>query len=239
MKEDNLYDFLRPESMLRAFFRRFLMKNINIKHMVTLAMLTAMAYALVCLIRIPVVAFLKYEPKDVIITVGGLLFGPMAAFIISAVTALLEMVSISDTGIIGAVMNLLSSACFACTAAFIYKKHRTLSGAVIGLSAGSAVMVGAMLLWNWLITPLYMGVPRDAVEAMLIPTFLPFNLLKAGLNSALVLCLYKPLVGALRKAGLIAPQNSQGGKSKLGVYLFASALLATCILALLVLRGII
>lgn len=214
------------------------MKKTNIKHMVTLAMLTALSYALVCLIRIPVVVFLSYEPKDVIIAVGGFLFGPMAALIISTVTALLEMVSISQTGIIGAVMNLLSSACFSCAAAFVYKKRRTLSGAVLGLAAGSILMVGAMLLWNWLITPLYMEVPRADVAAMLIPTFLPFNLLKAGLNSALVLCLYKPLVRALRKADLIAPQNSQGGKSKLGVYLFAGALLATCILFLLVLRGI-
>ena len=214
------------------------MKKINIKHMVTLAMLTAMAYALVCLIRIPVVVFLKYEPKDVVITIGGLLFGPTAALIISAVTALLEMVSISDTGIIGAVMNLLSSCAFACTASFIYKKRRTLSGAVLGLAAGSVMMVGAMLLWNWLVTPLYMGVPREVVTGMLIPTFLPFNLLKAGLNSALVLCLYKPLVNALRKAGLIRPTQEKSTGSKVGLYLFAGALLVTCILFLLVLRGI-
>ena len=212
------------------------MKNDATKRMVTLAMLTAMAYALVCLIRIPVVVFLKYEPKDVIITIGGLLYGPVSAFIVCAVTALLEMVSISDTGWIGAVMNLLSSACFACTAALIYKKHRTLVGAVVGLVAGSVLMVGVMLLWNWLITPLYMGVPREVVAGMLIPAFLPFNLLKAGLNSALVLCLYKPLAGALRRAGLI--QEGKSGKSKLGVSLFALALLATCILFLLVLKGI-
>ena len=213
------------------------MKQNPVKRMVTLAMLTAMAYALVCLIRIPVVVFLKYEPKDVIITIGGLLYGPMAALIISTVTALLEMISVSDTGIIGAVMNLLSSACFACTAALIYKKHRTLLGAVIGLAAGSLLMVGAMLLWNWLVTPLYMGVSREVVTTMLLPTFLPFNLLKAGLNSALVLCVYKPLVGALRKADLIG--QGQSGKSKFGVYIFAAVLLITCILFLLVLRGII
>ena len=213
------------------------MKQNSVKRMVTLAMLTAMAYALVCLIRIPVVVFLKYEPKDVIITIGGLLYGPMAALIISAVTALLEMISVSETGIIGAMMNLLSSACFTCTAALVYKKHRTLLGAVIGLVAGSVLMVVAMLLWNWLVTPLYMGVSREVVTTMLLPTFLPFNLLKAGLNSALVLCVYKPLVGALRKADLIG--RGQSGESKVGVYIFAAVLLITCILFLLVLRGII
>lgn len=215
------------------------MKNLNVKHMVTLAMLTAMAYALVCLIRIPVVAFLSYEPKDVIITIGGLMFGPMEALIVCVVTAFLEMVSISTTGIIGAVMNLISSAAFSCTAAFFYKKYRTLNGAVVGLAIGSVMMVGVMLLWNWLITPLYMGVPREAVQAMLLPTFLPFNLLKAGLNSGLVLCLYKPLVSVLRQAALVHPGSAESHGSKIGLYLFAGGLLITCIVFLLVLRGVV
>ena len=46
------------------------------KQMVMLALLASIAYLMVSLIRIPVVMFLKYEPKDVIITIGGFLFGP-------------------------------------------------------------------------------------------------------------------------------------------------------------------
>ena len=65
------------------------MKRISVKKMVTLAMLAAIAYLMVNLIRIPVVLFLKYEPKDVIITIGGFLFGPMAAFIVSGIVSLL------------------------------------------------------------------------------------------------------------------------------------------------------
>jgi hypothetical protein len=70
---------------------------------------------------------------------------------------------------------------------------------------------------------------------MLLPMFLPFNLLKAGLNSALTLSLYKPLVTALRKIGLV--ESHSGGSSKAGLYLFAAALLITCILLLLVFQG--
>ena len=210
------------------------MKRISVKKMVTLAMLAAIAYLMVNLIRIPVVLFLKYEPKDVIITIGGFLFGPMAAFIVSGIVSLLEMVTISETGIIGCIMNLISTCSFACTAAFVYKKQHTLKGAITGLGLGSVLMVGAMLLWNWLITPLYMGVDRATVEGMLIPAFLPFNLLKAGLNSALTIGLYKPLSSALRKIGLI---ETQAKSSKIGVYLFAGALLITCILLLLVFQG--
>ena len=134
-------------------------------------------------------------------------------------------------------MNLTSTCSFACTAALIYKKKHSLKGAVLGLLAGSVFMAAAMLLWNWLITPWYMNIPREEVQVLLIPMFLPFNLLKAGLNSALVLVLYKPLVSALRKTKLIpaAPQTSRSAKP--GIYLFAGILLITCILLMLVLQG--
>ena len=213
-------------------------KLFSVKEMVLISMLAAIAYVIVAFIRIPVVLFLKYEPKDVIITIGGFLLGPLAAFITSLVVSLVEMVSISDTGPIGALMNLLSTCSFACTAAIFYKKRHTLSGAISGLVLGSVVMVAAMLLWNWLITPLYMGVARSAVEDMLIPMFLPFNLLKAGLNSALVLVLYKPLVTALRKANL-APSKVQSSSTgnKTGVMILGLILLATSILLLLVFQG--
>ena len=214
------------------------MKKINVKKMVLLAMLTAVAFLLVASVRIPVVLFLNYEPKDVVIAIGGFLLGPMASLVVSLIVSLLEMVTISSTGPIGAVMNFLSTCSFACTAAVIYKRKRTLGGAVLGLTAGSVVMVAVMLLWNYLITPLYMtGTSRSDIAAMLIPVFLPFNALKAGFNTALTLLLYKPLVGALRKTGLVENRQQSAGKSKAGLYLLAFLLLATCLLLLLVYQG--
>ena len=214
------------------------MKNTNVKNMVLLAVLAAIAFMLVTLIRIPVVEFLSYEPKDVVIAIGGFLLGPMASFVISLVVSLLEMFTISTTGPIGAVMNLLSSCTFACTAAVVYKRKRTLGGAVLGLIAGSVAMVGVMLLWNYLITPLYMpDASRSDVAAMLVPVFLPFNALKAGFNTALALLLYKPLVSALRKTGLVKPSQNKSSKSKAGLYLLAALLLVTCVLLLLVYQG--
>ena len=92
-------------------------RNERLHRMIIMAMLAAVAYLLVCTIRIPVVLFLKYEPKDVAITIGGLLMGPLASLIISFVVSLVEMVTISETGIIGCIMNFLSTCSFACTAA--------------------------------------------------------------------------------------------------------------------------
>ena len=66
-------------------------------------------------------------------------------------------------------MNIISSCTLVCTASYIYKKKRTLSGAVIGLVSGTLIMTLAMLLWNYLITPIYMGYPREAVAELLLP----------------------------------------------------------------------
>lgn len=215
-------------------------KQIDTKKLVLLAMFAAIAYIIVALIRIPVILFLSYEPKDVIITIGGFLFGPLSCAIISLVVSLVEMVTISGTGPIGALMNFISTCCFACTASLIYKKLHTGRGAVWGLLCGSFLMIGMMLLWNYLITPLYMvNTSRQDVAAMLIPVFLPFNALKAGLNTAITLFIYKPLVTALRRARLLETAAPQKLRANSGIYLVAALLLVTCILVLLVLNGII
>ena len=211
--------------------------SFSVKKMVLLAMMAAIAYVVMCFIRIPVVMFLKYEPKDVIITIAGFLFGPLSSFIISFIVSLVEMVTVSDTGPIGALMNLLSTCCFACTASFIYKRNRTMVGAIVSLVIGCVIMVAAMLLWNWLITPIYLGYEREIVAGMLVPVFLPFNLLKGGLNTAFVLFLYKPLVTALRKTGMIETREQAPSNSKTGVYLLGLVLLVTCVLLLLVFQG--
>ncbi len=208
------------------------------KKITTLAMLCAMAFAAVALVRIPVVAFLKYEPKDVIIAIGGMLFGPLASVAVSATVSLVEMVTISDTGFYGLIMNIISSVSFAAVASLIYSRRRTVGGAVAGLLAGVAVMTPVMLLWNYIVTPLYMGYPREAVAAMLIPVFLPFNLLKGGLNAAIVMLLYKPLATALRKAHLVPErEGSSGGGFKLGITVVSAIVLVGLIVCLVLLRA--
>lgn len=181
-------------------------------------MLCAIAYVSVFLTRalppiLPSLPFLQYDPKDIVITLGGFIFGPLSSLLISVVVSLIEAISVSDTGPIGLLMNVISTCAFACTAAVIYKKKRTLSGALIGLAAGCVFMTAVMLLWNYAITPMYMGISREAVKGMLLPGFLPFNLIKGGLNTAFTLILYKPVVSALRKAKLI-PAASGENKGK-------------------------
>lgn len=214
------------------------------RSLTTLAMLTAIAYVVMILSKMlpQVSGFLQLDLKDTIICIGGFLFGPLSAAVISIVVAVVEMFTYSDTGIIGCIMNMLATCAFTCTASFVYAKVRTKKGAILGLALGVIVLTAVMLLWNYLITPLYMtGFSRADVAAMLPTIFLPFNLVKGGLNMAVILLIYKPVVTALRKARLAPESRSQEqpqSKLNAGFLLFAFALLATCVTFALVLMGI-
>lgn len=210
------------------------------KKITTIGMLCAAAYVVMLVGRIPIILFLSYDPKDIVITIGGFIFGPLASFFIALVVAVVEMFTVSGTGIIGCIMNVISSCSFACTAAFIYKKKHNLSGAVIGLLSGCGLMLMVMLLWNYLITPIYMGYPREAVAELLLPAFLPFNLIKGGLNAAFTMLLYKPIVTALRRSHLLE-DTSESGKAKIniGIILVSLLVIATCVLFVLSLKEII
>lgn len=208
------------------------------------AMFTALAYVVMLVGRFPisVLPFLKTDPKDAVIVIAGFIFGPFASLIISVVTSFIEMVTVSDTGPIGLIMNVLSTCAFACPAAAIYKKKHTMGGAVAGLAIGVVLMTVVMLLWNYLITPLYMDTTRADVAAMLVPIFLPFNLLKGGINAGLTLLAYKPIVSALRKAKLLEQMSEGSAPAKnrtVGMALLGVALLATCVLIVLAVKGII
>ena len=210
--------------------------------LVTMAMLTAVAYVVMYISKLipSVMGFLDFDFKDVVICIGGFLFDPTAAAVISILVAFIEFVTVSSTGIIGLIMNILATTSFCCTACYIYQKRHTMKGAVVGLAAGVVALVTVMLLWNYLITPLYMPwVTRADIVAMLPTVFLPFNLAKGGMNMAATLLLYKPVVTALRRAGLVAPSsNSQTRKSSTGFILFSLALLATFVAIALVLLDI-
>lgn len=216
-------------------------QKLSTRYMAVIAMFTAISFAAVLLSKlIPDVAgFLSYEPKDTVIVISGFIFGPMSCLIISLLTSFIEMISISSTGLYGFLMNVLSTCAFTVPAAWCYKKYHTQRGAVAGLALGVALMVLCMVLWNYIITPFYMGLPRETVAGMLATVFLPFNLIKGGVNAGLALLLYKPIVSALRKTGFAKPTES-GHKStfSLGFTLFTLVVLATFVLLLLIMIGV-
>ena len=120
-----------------------------------------------------------------------------------------------------------------------------------GLATGVVSMTAAMLLWNYFITPLYMGAPREAVAAMLLPVFLPFNAIKATINMAIALIIYKPISKLFHSLGISkkaeknaagASDNSTEGKEKAAhkftpvAIIVGFVLLLVCIAAILLFK---
>ena len=215
----------------------------KILRMVMIALFCALAFAVMPLFRINVV-FLTFDVKDAIITIGGLLFGPWAAVIISAVTALLEFLTIGDTGFYGLLMDFVSSASFAVVAALVYRFRRDLLGAVIALVSAIFSMTAVMLCMNLLIVPLYTPGVTVAVVAQMLPTLiLPFNLTKAVLNAALVMILYKPVSIALRYARVriagakMEIKTATDAKTNLLVTVAGFALVAASLILFFVILG--
>lgn len=51
------------------------------RKLTTVGMLCALAYAAAAVGRVPLVLFLKYDPKDVVLVITGFLFGPLSSFL--------------------------------------------------------------------------------------------------------------------------------------------------------------
>ena len=216
--------------------------NRRTRQLTLMAMLAAMAYVAMLITRpLPKVSgFLSYDLKDVVVAIAGFQLGAIPALTITLVVSLIEMVTVSTTGPIGLLMNVLSTAAFALPPALMYRRDHSLKGAALGLCMGVVLMTALMLAWNYIVTPMYMGVPRNVVAGMLLPTFLPFNLVKGGLNAGITMLLYKPLSSALKRAGLTPSGGSDSRPShfNLTATLISVAVVVTCVVVFVIMsRG--
>ena len=213
------------------------MANTKTKKLVTLAMLCAIAYAIAAVFtQFPspfAFSFLRYDPKDVVILLGGFLYGPLAVLSVSVIVSLLEMITVSPEGPFGLLMNVVSTTSFVLPASIIYSKRKTLGGAIIGLTIGIISVTAVMVLFNYLIVPLYRGISRQIVVPMLLPIFVPFNVFKGTANAVLAMLLFKPTVTALCKADLIQPAIVGKRSTKVKWLFIAAGLVATVVLFLL------
>ena len=180
----------------------------KIKRLSVTAMFCALAFVLTY-IKIPVL-FLSLEIKDSMIVLCTLLFGPISGLVIAVLVPLLELITHSSTGVYGLIMNILSSVTFATVTGLIYKYKKSFYGAIVALVSGVFAVTAVMVLANLLITPYYMGTTMQAVASLIPKVLLPFNLVKATLNGAIVLLLYKPMSTVLKKAGCLVSTRSVG-----------------------------
>lgn len=181
------------------------MENVQVKttKMAKMAMLVAISIVLVLIIHFPLfpaAPYLEYDPADIPIFIGTFAFGPTAGVVLTVLVSVIQGTTVSVNGQIwGIIMHILATGSFAVVAGNMYKRRKDRKGAVAALVVGVLVMTAVMCLANLVITPIYSGMPRAAVAAMIPPIILPFNLIKAGVNAIITFTLYKRISPLLHK----------------------------------------
>ncbi|MCI5689814.1 MAG: ECF transporter S component [Clostridiales bacterium] len=167
----------------------------KIRKLVTMAILVAISIVLVFLVHlplIPAVPFLEYDPADIPILIGAFAYGPVAGIILTVVTSVIQGMTVSaSSGAYGIIMHIIATSVLVLVASGIYRVKHTKKGAVLGLICGTLAMGLVMMPANHFITPIFMGVPTEVLDALLLPGILPFNLIKGGINSVVTFLVYK------------------------------------------------
>ena len=173
------------------------------RQLVTMALMCAIGVLLsfVEFPLLPGVTWLKYDASAMPAMVCGFAFGPAAGLAVGVVGAVIHGILMADFS--GAVMNILVVAGFILPAALVYRRSRTFKSGVVGLVLSAIAATVMAILGNLVITPMWLGVPLDAVVAMILPILTPFNLIKAGINAVLTLIVYKSI------SNLITPKKKQ------------------------------
>ena len=210
----------------------------KLRRIALIAVFGALAYALMLVVHFKV-SFLTLDLKDTVITLAGLYFGPGAALSLSVLVPLLELISVSDTGLYGFLMNFISTATFSLTASFIYRYKRSLVGAIVALLSAAAATVGVMMLFNLWVTPYYMGVTVETVKGLIPTLLLPFNTVKSCMNVGFVLLLYKPISTVMQRMKLIAKkdQKTSWNWRTIAVLVLALVLIITSLVVIFAVLG--
>ena len=192
--------------------------TIYLEKAIGISIFSALAFivALICNVIPPIAGFLSLDVKDAVISIAAFIYGPISGVVIAFLAAFIEFLTFSTTGWYGLIMNFASSAVFTLTAALIYKKIRTINGAIIAFSAAVISTTGVMLLLNNYVTPIYLnkivGLPKAAavqtVIDLLPKVLLPFNFAKSLLNASISIMLYKPVLAALSKAKIVKTKTT-------------------------------
>lgn len=188
------------------------MKNTS-KHLVELvqlAMLAAVSVVLVAFVSIPLVPgaqFLRYDMADVPILIATLLFGTVPGLIVLFITSTIQAFLFGGDGWVGLVMHFVASGALVALTGEFYRHGHKMSRAVIGMAIGTVAMTAIMIPMNYIFTVHMFGQPKEMVDALMLPGIIPFNFLKAGINSILAGILFKALQPFLQKNRHIVHQN--------------------------------
>lgn len=170
-------------------------RNPSLKKMAVTALFAAISVVLMSLLRFPFppAPFLEYDPADIPIFLLTFAYGPLWGLGLTVLVSVVQGMTVSvSSGLIGIVMHIVATGLFVLVAGLIFRgKNKSVPRALIALACGVLAQTAAMVAMNLLLTPIFMGTPVSEVIPMILPVFIPFNLMKAGINAAVTFLLYR------------------------------------------------
>lgn len=181
--------------------------KLTTRKIVLIGMMSAVAYLLM-LVEFPILAaapYLKYDPKNIVIATTGFILGPLASAAICVIVASVHMITAGSSGWIGALMDIVASLAFVLPISIICSNHKrkTLMWTEISLLIGMILATAVMLPLNYMLTPLYTPMSKEAVVGMFMPVIIPFNLVKTAVNSVGTAVICMPLYIAVKKSSFV------------------------------------
>lgn len=208
------------------------------KNVVLMGMFGALAGVLMIFeIPLPFLApsFYGLDFSEIPVLVGSFAMGPLAGVVIEVVKILVKLVlKPTSTGFVGEFANLVVGCSLVIPAGIVYRLKKTKKGAIIGMAAGSVLMVVVAVVVNALVMlPFYSNfMPLDniiAAGAAINPavsnvwTFAivcvgPFNLVKAVTVSVITALVYKRISIMIHNAGRHSERTLKyaAGKGRIG-----------------------
>lgn len=197
-------------------------KRLSIKQMSMVGIMSAITVILYYFVKFNLPFFppwLDIQVSELPALITGFAYGPFAGCLVIIVRFVIKLPSTITAGV-GELADLVLSLSVVVVSSVIYKKHRTIKGALIGTGIGVAVGVIVSCFLNWLVLiPAYIylaGFSIDLLVGMLsylpfevtrenfmlsyvLVGALPFNLVRFVLVYALTFLLYKRIHKLLKR----------------------------------------
>lgn len=198
-----------------------MVKSLDVKKISAIAIFSALACVLYCVpglqFSLPFApSFMSVHLDEIAVLISGFAYGPLVGFFVLLVKSLIKLPMDINNYCIGVLADFFYGLFFVLPCSIYYKKHRNLKGAIIGLSISFLANVFvSSVIGLYTIFQLYKIVYGDFVlnsfrafdssitsltsPKIIYEFLLPFNLVRAGIVSAVTLLIYKPLKSLINR----------------------------------------
>jgi riboflavin transporter len=177
------------------------MKNLKIKAMVSIGMLSSISYILM-LLNFPLPPFpnfLMIDFSDIPALIAALIFGPVAGVLVELFKNILDyFMTGSATGVpVGHLSNFVAGTVFVLSSHFIFQRLKTKKGMTFALIGATFIMSILMSVLNYfIILPAYtffLNAPAMSgpeTRQLVISGILPFNIIKGLIVTGLFMLIF-------------------------------------------------